>query len=146
MKKRICLTICAGLLLLSLVSCVIDLPYEFADNETTSAEIIAFFNSVEDLKIAIKKDPSRYNGQRVSVKAYASKLLSSVYIFDNLPADDELWDDRPRIQVFITDDLKLSVLEKGDYIDLNGIITISSGEISMTQCTYTMIRTNEEQN
>jgi hypothetical protein len=113
--------------------------------EQIPSEITATFNTVEEFKIAIKKDPSQYNGKRISIKAYANPLLSRVYLFDNVPADDELWDDRPRVQVVITDSIKLSVLEDGDYIDLNGVVTITSEEVYLNHCTYTMIKTSEEQ-
>ena len=113
--------------------------------EQIPTEITATFDTVEAFKIAIKKDPSQYNGKRVSIKAYANPLLSHVYLFDNVPADDELLDDRPRVQVVITDSIKLSVLEDGDYIDLNGVVTITSEEVYLNHCTYTMIKTNEEQ-
>ena len=149
-KILITSTMSAAIVTLILLTIFLIIPKfhndETPNNSDAPTEIITSFDSVEALKIAIKKDPSTYNGKRVAVKAYVNKLLSSVYLFDNLPADDELWDDRARLKVFITDDLKLSVLEDGDYINLNGVINLSSDEISMNYCNYSMIRTNEEQN
>ena len=114
--------------------------------EEIPTEIFASFNSVEDLKIALKKNPELYNDKRVSVKGYAEVFRNQyVWLFDDIPADDELWDDRSRIKVIITDSVKLSVLEDGDYIDLNGVITISTDDICMEHCTYSMLYTNEEQ-
>ena len=123
-----------------------------SNDDSIPTKIIASFDTVDDLKMALKKDPYKYNGKRVSVKGYASTLFkeiegveTKVTLFDNLPADDEPWDDRARIKVIITDSVKLSVLENGDYIFLNGVITISSDEIYMDHCTYSMLNTDKGQ-
>ena len=113
--------------------------------ESIPTEILESFETVELFKIAVKKTPAQYNGKRVAIKGYANPLFSRVvYLFDNLPADDELWDDRVRIRVSITDSVQLSVLEKGDYIEINGIVSINIEEIVLDYCTYTMLKTKEE--
>lgn len=106
-------------------------------------EIIASFDSVEELQLAIKNDPHKYTDKRIAVTGYANVLFKEyssackVYLFDNLPADDELWDDRARIEVVITDNLKLAVLEDGDFIKLEGIVTFSyDGKIYLSDCSY----------
>ena len=146
MKKL--LTICLLILMVFNISAC-QMGGDNTDNSGSTdqipSEIIENFDTVESFKIAVKKDPAKYNGKRISIKAYANPLLSRVYLFDNVPADDELWDDRPRVQVVITDSIKLSVLEDGDYIELNGVVTITSDEVYLDHCTYTMLKTSEEQ-
>ena len=145
--KKILVLLLAAIILFSLSSCQSknNKTEETTTIEQIPTEITATFNTVESFKIAVKKDPAKYNGKRISIKAYANPLLSRVYLFDNVPADDELWDDRPRVQVVITDSIKLSVLEDGDYIELNGVVTITSDEVYLDHCTYTMLKTSEEQ-
>ena len=149
--KKLLVLLLSAIILFSLYSC--QSYYNKAEETTTTeqipTEITATFDTVEEFKIAIKKDPSKYEGKRVSVKGYANEYTlqnKHVWLYDNLLPDDQKYDDRPRIKVVITDSLKLSVIEDGDYIDLNGVVTITSEETYLNHCTYTMIRTNEEQN
>ena len=143
-KKRLITVISivvAVVLLISLVGIVISCIENYVPKKITAS-----FDSVEDLKAALKNDPNKYEGKRVSVKGYAKVFYSIVYLFDDLPAADEPWGDRTRYEVHITDDAKLAVLENGDYIDLNGVITISpSGEIYMLHCDYSFANTKAEQ-
>ena len=112
--------------------------------ESIPTEILESFETVELFKIAVKKTPTQYNGKRVAIKGYANLFFQFVYLFDNLPADDEPWDDRVRIRVSITDSVQRSVLEKGDYIEINGIVSLNTKEVVLDYCTYTMLKTKEE--
>ena len=116
--------------------------------EQIPTDIVATFDTVEALKIAVKKEPSYYEGKRVSVKGFASELILNnkyVHLYDDLLPDDQKYDGRARIRVIITDSLKLSVIQDGDYVDLNGVVTITTEEVCLTHCAYTMIKTSEEQ-
>ena len=108
--------------------------------EKVPTEIIATFDSVDELRIAVKKDPTYYNGKRISIKGYADSLGPITY----LSTKNESGEISSKIRVQITDDIKLSVLGDGDYIDLNGVVTIFNGEIRLDHCTYSMISTKEE--
>ena len=152
MKKLLVLLLVA-IFLFSFSSCQdkTNKAEETTTTEQIPTEISATFDTVEEFKTAIKKDPSKYNGKRVSVKAYANKNVrmysdTQVWLYDDLLLDDQKYDGRSRIKVIITDSLKLSVIEDGDFIDLNGVVTITSEETYLNHCTYTMIKTNEEQN
>ena len=151
-KKRLITIISivvAVVLLISVVGIVISCIENYVPKKITAS-----FDSVEELKAAIKNDPHKYNGKRVSVKGYADIFLPSyssdiVYLCDSLPDDskpvtgNDLLNRSPSIRVYITDDVKLSVLEQGDYINLNGVITISSSnEIYLHHCTYSFDNTN----
>lgn len=154
MRTKILLSILSVLLVIGLLfaftACSSDNDGNDSENEATEGiptEIIATFDSVEDLKLAIKSNPEYYNGKRVSVKAHASVSLltnKNVNLYDDLLADDELYDGRARMRVTITDALKLAVLEDGDYIDLNGVITVTYAEFHMEHCTYSLIHTKGE--
>lgn len=131
-NKKLLITITSIAIVVAVILGIVLVASSIKNNK-----IIESFNSVEELKTAIKNDPHKYDGKRVSVKAYVWKLYTVVYLLDNLPASGELWDDRARIKVYITDNKKLTVLEHGDYINLEGVITFSyDGEIYMTDCTY----------
>ena len=142
--KKLLILLLSVIMIFSLSSC--------QKTEQIPTEIIETFDTVEEFKIAIKKDPHKYTDKRISVTGYANTLFKGyssaykVFLFDNLPADDELLDDRVRIEIVITDNVKLAVLEDGDFIKLDGIVTFSyDGNIYLNHCTYTMIKTNEEQ-
>ena len=150
MKKLLVLFL-VTILLFSFFSCQnkTNKAEETTTTEQIPTEISATFDTVEEFEIAIKKDPSKYEGKLVSVKGYASELTllsKRMWIYDDLLPNDQKYDGRPRIKVVITDSLKLSVIEDGDFIDLNGVVTITSEETYLNHCTYTMIKTNEEQN
>ena len=120
----------------------------FGENSLDTTKIIASFNSVEALKNELKKAPEKYNGKRITVKGYVNEttmLNKQIWLYDRLLTDDELYDGRSRIEVFITDNIKLSVLEDGDYIELNGIVTIKNNEFYLDNCTYSVIKTNIDQ-
>ena len=112
------------------------------EDNTVPTEITASFTSIEELKFAIKDNPAKYNGKRVSVKGYVNEstmYTKQVWLYDNLLADNERYDGRIRIEVVITDELKLSVLEDGDCILLHGVVTIANNEISLNHCDYSII-------
>ena len=151
MKKVLSIIFCIGIIF-CLASCQFIKPKPPQDStnsesNSTNTEPVASFNTVEDFKVEIKKNPTLYNDKQVSVKGYANELTllnKKVWLYDVLLADDELYDDRPRIEVIITDSVLLAVVEDGDYIEVCGTVTISNGEIYLSNCTYTMITPYEE--
>ncbi len=145
MKKLLSILFCIGIIF-CLASCQNPSGNsENTESSSTNTEPVASFDSVDDFKIAIKKNPKLYVDKYVTVKGYANKLLSvKVWLFDELPEDDELWDDRARIEVVITDNILFAVVEDKDYIEVGGTVKISDGEIYLDNCTYTMITAYEE--
>lgn len=142
MKRLLSIILCI-VFVLGLASCQRD----DTEESPASAETVGSFDTVEDFKIAIKKNPTHYVDKQVSVKGYVDKLGSSTYtwLVDAHTEKNELTDDSiARISVYITDDLLLTVVGDGDFIEISGTVTVSNGEIYLDNCTYTMITTYEE--
>lgn len=119
--------------------------------ETTSVgtEPIASFNSVEGFNTALKKNPNQYIGNRVSIRGYMDKLTLGNYIYtwleDVFSQPDELRDPSvANIKLFITDEVLLTVVEHGDYVEICGTVEIEDGEICLKNCTCTVITAFEE--
>ena len=104
------------------------------------------FANTEELLNAIKHNPSHYNGKVIAVEGIVEKreyeitlwkYKESAFKYDRAQA--------PSIIIIISDPLQQSVLGWGDYIKLQGTVTISNGEVYLDNCTYTMIKTSDEQ-
>jgi len=150
MKKLLSILLCV-VFILSLASCQNDDVTESTESASVVINPIASFNTVEDFKIAVKKNPTQYIDKQISVKGYANKNINlvtnevrNVWLYDDLLLDSEKYDGRLRIEVFITDSTLRVVVEDGDYIKIYGTVKISGGEIHLDNCTYTMITTNKE--
>lgn len=105
------------------------------------------FESVDELKVAIKKEPKYYNDMQVTVKgtaiAYDSVLLVD-FSGSDFGAMERYEAKKNSITIIITDDILYSVLETGDYIEVYGTVKISNGEFYLDNCRYTMIKTANE--
>lgn len=142
MKRLLSIILCT-VLIISFVSCN---SGDNTESNSVTIDPIASFDTVEEFKIAVKKDPKLYKDKQVAVKGYANErnpIHKEVWLYDELLADDELYDGRVRIKVDITDSVLLDVVEDGDYIEIYGTVKISDGEIYLGNCTYNMITTNE---
>lgn len=106
------------------------------------------FESVDELKIAIKKEPKYYSNKQVTVKgtaiAYDDSFLLADLSISGVGLMEEFYARQNSITVIIPDDILCSVLETGDYIKIAGTVNISNGEIYLDNCTYTMIITANE--
>lgn len=154
--KNICImSLCAALAICA-VSCRRGLDIE-TDNatETTDTEISDhegdLFDSVKDLKNAIKHNPSQYNGKVVSVKGTIAKIDSEILLGSSIYFSDisqvqirHEVKTNPNFRIIISDEIQRSVLETGDKVVIHGTVIISDGEIYLDGCEYTMIETFEE--
>lgn len=133
-KKLIVLAICI-VLLLALIGGIL-----FTVTNIRRFKTIAYFNSIEEMRVAIKNDPHKYNERRVSVKGYFYINQSGdEYLLDNLPVDDSLWEDEVHIPFYYHDKTPFAVLENGDYINLEGVVCIrDSLNLSMSFSTATL--------
>ena len=143
--KRIIAVLLLASLIIGLAGCF---NFDYSPTETSSTDgSLAAFDTVEKLRIAARKYPEQYISKQISVKGYASTRewnSKRVWLYDNLLANNELYDDRPRIEVIIPDSIKLALIEEGDYIDVLGILEVIDGELVLTNCTYMLLRTHEE--
>lgn len=149
MKKFVCVIFCM-FFALSLASCQAcpneDSGYITMNTEPTVSQPIASFDSINDFKISLKKDPNAYVGKLISIKGYTNKLTFSVFLFDNPTQGSEVINGRPRLKIDITDNVLFTVVGDCDYIEVYGVVSIADGEIYLADCTYTMITPREEQN
>ena len=106
------------------------------------------FRSVDELKIAIKKEPKYYNDMQVTVNgtviAYDDSVLLADLSGSGVGLMEEFYARQNSITIIITDDILYSVLETGDYIEVYGTVKISNGEFYLDNCRYTMIKTANE--
>lgn len=150
MKKFLSIIFCIGIIF-CLISCQGDNSQKIEETETSSTSTNQTY--VQDLNLAIKKTPTEYNGKEVTVKGYCFtrldghdvKYLADVCVVgagNRYKFDKD--GNKSRIKILITDEVLLTVLDHGDYIELTGTVTISNGEIYLDDCTYTMITPYEE--
>lgn len=152
--KKIAIIICV-VLILGVASYSI---YDSIDTEETEAteatvsvseEPIASFDSVDSFNIALKKNPMQYINKQVSIKGYMNKLSYGIHNYTWLedvhtPSDELVDPNAPRIELFITDEVVLTVVGDGDYVEVCGTVEIEEGEIRLKNCTCTVITAFEE--
>ena len=104
------------------------------------------FANTKELMNAIKHNPSHYNGKAVVVEGIVEKRDNEITLWTYKQSSLKYERSQaPSIIIIISDPLQQSVLEWGDYIKLQGTVTISNGEVYLDNCTYTMIQTSNEQ-
>lgn len=145
MKKLVSIVSCVALVL-GFASCQI---VRIEESDSVSNESIASFDSVESFNIALKKNPKQYTGNQVSIKGYMDKLsyghYNHTWMEDVYSPPDELKDQSvARIELFITDEVVLTVVGDGDYVEVCGTVVIEEGEICLKNCTCTVITAFEE--
>lgn len=145
MKRRIVSILLCMFLALGLTSCQKQEPVptpQPQEEVIERTEPIASFDTVKELKIAIKKDPALYRGKTVSVKGFVNTTIATTWLLDEV-IDKQVavnWYDT----VHVTLDINSVYIEHGDYIEVCGIVTESDKGISLKKCTYTMITPYEE--
>lgn len=117
------------------------------------------FDTVDELMVAIKKHPTEYVGKQVKVvgtilkdEEGGSVTLSDVHLDYEDIINAERYNflvhyysrNYPSIATIIADDVQYTVLETGDYVKMYGTVTISNGEIYLSNCEYSMITTRDE--
>ena len=102
-------------------------------------EIIEYFQDVETMKKAIKNDPHKYNGKRVSVAGTVINKYSG-YSSGYITLTNSI------VKVYFEDSLEFSVLETGDLIVVDGVISIKTdGTIQINEASYTFKKTMSDQ-
>ena len=139
------------------VSCEVGEPTETAEavnaTETNTApkENQFTFKTVNDLVVAIKRNPSVYANEKITVKGTVLKKndhnaicdLSDIpdYLSSSLEYDVREYriyrnckENNSGIDIVFGDDLSYSVVTAGDYVELCGTVQISNGEIKIDNC------------
>ena len=116
-----------------------------SENSSTSTQthkdkIIEYFQNVEAMRKAIKNDPHKYEGMRVSVSGEIVEKYNRSYSSDYVTLSSST------VKVYFEDSLKFSVLEKKDVIVVDGVISIQSdGTIQINEASYTFKKTMSDQ-
>lgn len=109
------------------------------------------FSTISELRNAIKKNPTYYNDNKITVTGTILEHDGDILLvdfngssYDAKEYSEIIRNKRKHIRVVISDDVSVAVLERGDYIKLNGTVRIANGEIYLDNCEYTMLITCDE--
>lgn len=134
-------------------------PDELIKSDPEDMEYDYFFENVNSLNTAIKKDVERYNNTKIKV---IGTLCGGDHLIDYTATTSTVvgWEtysdvakrltvaraDRANgaIEIHITNDAQYAVAESGDYVKLYGTIKITRDEVSLTNCEYDFIATIDE--
>lgn len=145
MKRTLSILLCI-VFLFCLASCQ---PQD--TNPTPPEESKDVHSDVTDFKRNLKKNPHQYIDTQVTLKGTVIQYDTKIYLIDC--ADNEIgqgvsWryeiKKNEYITAFIPDEVKLAVLEDGDYIEISGVLKMADGEFYLDNCDYTLIKTFEE--
>lgn len=148
-KKFFCIAMCM-VLVFGLSSCT-EFCAEYSKNneDTETSEYSDYnvpytFDSVADLKSAIKKNPKQYENKQVSVEGSIYKTDDGTILTDAIGDGGVKFrteaTKRPNITIIISDDKILALLDSGDYVELNGTVRISDTGVFLDGCNYKMIK------
>lgn len=144
MKKRIlCIALCV-ILIFSFSSCrKTDNKGTTETTETVDDNDPYTFNTVADLKSAIKKEPSLYEDNQVTVKGSISKMAGGIILTDAVGDGGAMFSANartsPNITIIVPDDKKVTLLDSGDRVEIIGTVKISDVEIYLDACDYKII-------
>lgn len=119
-----------------------------------------FFESIEALLSAIKREPDKYNDANIKVvgtiyKGSSTLLVDFTATSENMPSTEasagEAWSKlhdlqnaKNKIRIGISNDAQYAVSETGDYVKIYGTLKITRDEIYIAYCTYDLIATVSE--
>ena len=114
------------------------------------------FELVQDLKLAIKKNPEMYENKQITVKGSILKTDGKVIVSDAAPLSiDDTFNGstlmaevefrkranaNPNIAIVMSKDNTATLLDSGDYVKIIGTVTITNSEVYLGSCTYEMIK------
>ncbi len=130
-----------------------------ADKEGIEYEY--FFESVEELNLAMKKDPDKYNNATVKIIGTLGIKDNRCYIIDytvtstNVPPKDtssamtryefdKVLYKHEKIEIIIANDAQYAVAEEGDFVKLYGTLKLTREAIYIDSCEYDLIATLDE--
>ena len=101
------------------------------------------FETVAKAKAAIKKEPSRYENNRITVKGSVLKRDNGIILSDARGDGGVMFRAEalrsPNITIIMSDEKLVALLESGDYVKITGTVKISDAEIYLDACEYEMI-------
>lgn len=102
------------------------------------------FEKVAELKSAIKKQPSQYEDKQVTVKGGIFEIQDYTALSNICGSGVKFGLEalkQPYIKIVMSEEVKHSLLEEGDYVKIIGTVKITDDEIYLDNCTYEMIET-----
>ena len=134
---------------------------EIISTNPEGVEYEYFFESVEALTTAMKKDTNKYNGATVKVTGTLYKRDNQFYLVDytatsaNVPNTGSSLQDRyefhkklntsdGKIEIYISNEAQHAVAETGDYVKLYGTIRMPKEGVFLGSCEYNLIATLDE--
>ena len=151
-----CIVMCLGLFACSQTDEIADNATNDTTPETTDDNDPYTFESVQDLKLAIKKNPEMYENKQVTVKGSILKTEGQVIVSDAAPlhvgdtyngsslmAEREFRQEanaKPNIGIVMSKDNMSTLLDSGDYVKIIGVVTITNFSVYLNNCTYEMIK------
>lgn len=141
MKKRILSIALCVILSFGLFSC----GEHDNDNTTNIDDNDPYtFDTVAELKSAIKKNPGQYEDKQVSVEGSIVTKENSIILSDAVGDGGAMFRAdalrSPNITIIIANDKKVTLLDNGDYVKICGAVKISDDEIYLDNCDYEMIK------
>ena len=101
------------------------------------------FETVAELKAAIKKYPSQYENAQITVKGTTLRKNGSLHLVNGHFGSGMRYElemlQSPHITISMSDEKLTTLLENGDYVKIIGIVTISDVEVYLDNCNYEMI-------
>ena len=145
MKKRILSIALCVILSFSLFSCIEQ------DNNVGETETVNIddndpytFDTVAELKSAIKKNPGEYENKQVTVEGSIVKNDNQVILSDAVGDGGAMFRAdalrSPNITIIITNEKNVTLLDNADYVKIHGTVKISDVEIYLDDCDYEMIK------
>ena len=160
MKKVLSIVLCV-VLCLALFSCGEESETsekDASDTHIINKDNVHKFDSIANLKSAVKKDAEKYENMQVSVKGSILKNNGKIVIIENQLTEEQLTSinsggefsirhSREKIieqsihmAVIILNDKKVAILDDGDYVEIYGTVKISNTGIYLDSCDYEMIQ------
>jgi hypothetical protein len=135
-----------------LSSCETDTPNpnDVSNSNTTG---VSYGTYIKDLKLAIKKNPTEYIHNRITLKGMIAHQNGETFILDyHNTTTNSLQGhflgsgllDKSAFKIVLKNTLENSLLESWDYVELSGTIAISNGKIYLDNCECDILVANEE--
>lgn len=135
-----------------LSSCEDNTPYSISSSQSMNESLGTYIN---DLKLNIKKNPTDYVGQQITLNGMIILKDGETFILDyhnhtgyTLEESATMTRagilDKYAFKIVLAENIENSLLESMDYVELNGKITISNGEILLNDCECKILVASEE--
>ena len=162
--KNFIIRICCIALCIVTVFCFTSCKDNNPTSSSESTSVAEKISPIKDLLTAIKKNPTKYNNKEVSVKGTILKENGKTILLDyhdyieSKPSSSGItysdillvYEERnkaknkPSIELILLDNVQSYVVESWDYVQIKGIVRITSEKIYLDNCHCTIILSHDE--